>query len=352
MTAIHMPATKLGFSPISNEDPHNPSLAETRGPSPPVNPFFPSQNTSSSDLATEFDLDSVPRSASYTQLAAVNGPDTSFERNGVKRTFSENFIANPKTNTFRHSSIKKGSKQNKDLNRQQEQDEQSTSLSSSSKPGPTITVSGFQVGPDEDEADVTPQPVSKSSGRAAGSAFKTRSVSGSLARLKRQSWIASSRSPSPSKRKPLEQRPDTSDGKLNRRSPSLLQAASAASTDASNSTITSNGHDSARAGRYGVQRKKSRRRISSYLSMTSLSDASPKDPIIPKSYSTDKLPLSHTHTSSEIPPSLPSSKSFERLSAASTESPRRKDDLWSAFRALDADFQKYMHYPIDNESDR
>ena len=341
MTAIHMPATKLDYSPISNGLPLDPSLAETRGSSPHIDLFFPPQHTSSSDLATEFDLDSVPRSASYTQLPAVNGPDASFERHGVKRTFSENLIANPKTNTFRHSSIKKGSKQNKNLNGQQEQDEQSPSLSSPSKPGPTITVSGFQVGPDEDEADATYQPVSKNSGRAAESGIKSRSVSGSLARLKRQSWIASSRSPSPNKRNSLEQRPNTADGKLSRRPPSLRQIVSAASVDASNSIVTPNGHDSARVEQYGVQRKRSRRPLSSYLSMTSLSDASPQGSIIPKSYSTDRLSLSHTHTSSEMPPSLPSSKSFERLSATSAESPRRKDDLWSAFRALDADFQKY-----------
>ena len=336
-----MPATKLDFSPISNEDPLDPSLAETPGPSPHIDLFFPTQGTSSSELATEFDLDSVPRSASYTQLPAVNGPDASFERNGVKRTFSENLIANPKTNNFRHSSIKKGSKQKKDLNRQHELDEQSTNISSPSKSGPAITVSGFQVGPDEDETDVTCQIISQNSGRTAESAIKSRSVSGSLARLKRQSWIASSRSPSPSKRKSLEQRPNTADGKASRRSPSLLQTASAASTDASNSIITPNGHDSARVQQYGVQRKKSRRPISSYLSMTGLSETSPKSSIISKSYSADRLPLSPTHTSSEIPPSLPSSKSFERLSATSAESPRRKDDLWSAFRILDADFQKY-----------
>ena len=341
MTAIHMPATKLDFGPISNEVPLDPSLAETRGPSPNIDLFFPPQHTNSSDLATEFDLDSVPRSASYTQLPVVSGPDASFERSGVKRTFSENLIANPKTNTFRHSSIKKGSKQKKHLNGQLEQNVQSTSLSGLSKPGPTITVSGFRVGPDEDETDVTYQPVPKIRGRAAESAIKSRSVSGSLARLKRQSWIASSRSPSPNKTKSLEQRPSTADGKLSRRPPIVMQTASAASTDALNSIVTPNGHDSARAEQHGVQRKKSRRPISSYLSMTGLSDASSQGPTIPRSYSTDKLPLSHTHTSSEIPPSLPSSKSFERLSATSAESPRRKDDLWSAFRALDADFQKY-----------
>ena len=336
-----MPATKLDFSPISNEDPLDPSLAETRGPRSHVDLFFPPQTRSSSDLASELDLDSVPRSASYTQLPAVNGPDASFERNGVKRTFSENLIANPKTNNFRRLSIKKGSKHIKDLNRQQEQDEQPTSRSSPSKSGPTITVSGFQVGPDEDETDVTYQLVSQSSGRAAESGIKSRSVSGSLARLKRQSWIASSRSPSPNKGKSLEQRPSTADGKLSRRSPSLLHTASAASADVSNSIDIPSGHDPARVEHYGVRRKKSRRPISSYLSMTGLSDASPKGPPISKSYSTDRLPLSYTHTSSEVPPSLPSSKSFERLSATSAESPRRKDDLWSAFRALDADFQKY-----------
>ena len=333
-----MPGTKLDFSPNLDDAPLDHSLAEARGPIPdrldsPASP----QHTNLSNLTTEFDLDSIPRSASYTQLPATTGPDATFERDGVKRTFSENLIANPKTNTFRHASIKKKSKRGSDLKEQQGHNELPRTLSTYSKPDPTITISGFQLGAEEDETDIAYQPTSKSNASTAEPEHKVKSVSGSLARLKRQSWIASSRSPSPNKRKSLEQLSDTADGNISRRPSSFLPTVSAA---ALNGAPALNGHGPSHE-HYEVQRKKSRRRISSYLSMTGMSDASLKSPTIPKSLSSDRLPLSYAHTSSEKPPSLPSSKSFERLSAVGTESPRRKDDLWGAFRSLDAGFQKY-----------
>lgn len=336
-----MQGTKLDFSPNQSKDPLDHSLAETQATSPSKpDPPALMQPTSSSHLVSDFDLDSIPRSASYTQLPAIR-PDTSFERNGVRRTFSENLFAEPKTNTFRHASIKKGSKWRNDLNDQKGQDRLLRSLSNHAKSGPTITISGFQLGPDDDETEIAYRPTSKNTIRAAGFEVKPKSVSGSLARLKRQSWIASSRSPSPNNRKLIEQRPSTAEGEIYSSptsSPLTVSAgfANVSSTPHRHSPVATEQHD--------FERQRSRRPISSYLSMTSLSDASHKVPGIPKSFSTDRLPLSRTHTSSEKPPRLPDSKSFERLNAMGTESPRRKDELWSAFRSLDADFQKYVKF--------
>lgn len=289
------------------------------------------------DMSAEFNLDSIPRSASYTQFPATTGPDASFERDVVKRTFSENLIANPKTNTFRHASIKKGAKRSNDLDGHQGRNGLLRRLSTHSKSGPQITISGFQLGGGEDNPNTGYQPTLKKYSSTTSVGAKSRSVSGSLARLKRQSWIASSRSPSPSKRKPSERRPNSADGDVNRASPSPMPSSSVAQSQ----SATSNVYRSGRIEQDKMQRKKSRRPISAYLSMTNLSDANSKRAVIPKALSTDRLPIYHAHTSSEKPPSLPSSKSFERLNAFGADSPRRKDDLWNAFRSLDADFQKY-----------
>lgn len=296
-----------------------------------------SPNHRHDDVSIAFNLDSIPRSASYTQLPATTHPDASFERDGVKRTFSENLIANPKTNTFRHTSIKKVSKRNKDVEERPGQNRLLRRLSTHSKSGPKITISGFQLGGDEDDPEIAYQPTLEDNIDDTTTGAKPKSVSSSLARLKRQSWMSSSRSPSPSTRKLSERRPNTADGDAGR----VLASSLPSDVPNAEETTTPNIGSPNQIENHGVQRKKTRRPLSSYLSMTNINDAKSKTPSIPKSLSTDRLPLSHAHTSSEKPPSLPSSKSFERLNAFGADSPRRKDDLWSAFRALEADFQKY-----------
>ncbi|CAI9638311.1 unnamed protein product [Alternaria burnsii] len=68
-------------------------------------------------------------------------------------------------------------------------------------------------------------------------------------------------------------------------------------------------------------------------------------PSVPKSFSTEKLPhypqnhnpVSPTHV---VPP-LPRNVSAEKLKGVKTE-PRKKDELWTAFRTLDADLRKFQ----------
>ena len=278
-------------------------------------------------MATEHISNSIPRSASYVQLPATPSSDISPERSAVKRTFSENLIANPKTNNFRHGSIKKGFRRSMESTKQAESLGTSRSLSMHGKTGPKITVSGFRLGVEEDDADYMYRSGPKVSVNGTHDHVNPRPISGSFARLKRQSWIASTRSPSPNKT------PGPAPTKLSSSTPDTIGDVKAPAV--AESGINQQPED------VGVKHTKSRRRISSYLSMTSLSE-SPRTPAIPKSLSTDRLPLSNAHTSSEKPPALPNSKSFERLNALGTESPRRKDELWSAFRSLDADFQKYV----------
>ncbi|KAL8945018.1 MAG: hypothetical protein Q9216_000002 [Gyalolechia sp. 2 TL-2023] len=55
----------------------------------------------------------------------------------------------------------------------------------------------------------------------------------------------------------------------------------------------------------------------------------------------DKLPLVRNRAL-ERAPAVPTSASVDRLQGLGTESSRKKDDLWSEFRALDGDFQKFQ----------
>ncbi|KAK5256303.1 hypothetical protein LTR16_003565, partial [Cryomyces antarcticus] len=69
--------------------------------------------------------------------------------------------------------------------------------------------------------------------------------------------------------------------------------------------------------------------------------AVPRVPSLPKSFSTDRLPSFglRSHTSSERPPPVPRKVSSDsRVHSHKGESARKKDELWSTFRALDGDF--------------
>ncbi|KAJ4377866.1 hypothetical protein N0V83_000696 [Neocucurbitaria cava] len=70
----------------------------------------------------------------------------------------------------------------------------------------------------------------------------------------------------------------------------------------------------------------------------------PAVPAVPKSFSTEKLPLyPQTHTPlspTHLVPPLPRNTSNEKLKGVKTE-PRKKDELWTVFRTLDADLRKH-----------
>jgi hypothetical protein len=68
----------------------------------------------------------------------------------------------------------------------------------------------------------------------------------------------------------------------------------------------------------------------------------PPVPAIPKSFSTEKLSL-NTHLQTPLSPTgvppLPRNVSHENFKGVKTE-PRKKDELWTVFRTLDADLRK------------
>jgi len=308
-----------------------PSLADTT----------PSTSRRTSDEpngAKDFSLDGIPRSASYTQLPATTPPDASYERNGIKRTFSENLFANPKANKFRHASIKRPSRHGDGLKEPNGYPHVARPPSTKPKPETKFSVAKFTLPSDDDEPELgyDSKIRKKNSGGDQGKK-KKRSVTGSISRIARQTWIGPPRSPSPSVGRALERAP------YKREAVSDQEELNPQSiSDGVNGSTLVAGHGQTQRHGSTVRRTKSRRPLSSFVTVSPSEQGSPSVPPIPKSFSTDRLPLSHVHTSSEVPPGLPKSRSFERLQANGPESPKRKDELWSAFRALDGDFQKYV----------
>lgn len=316
-------------------------------PSPALTPSMagttPSTSKRTSDeqnRAKDFSLDGIPRSASYTQFPATRPSDASFERNGIKRTFSENLIANPKANNFRHASMKRPSRHGEGLTDSRGYAHVARRLSTKTKPETKYTISKFTLTSDDDEPELSYDAKIRKKDPGGDQGKKKRSVTGSISRIARHTWIGPPRSSSPTAGRTSERAPGAKDALLNHQGlePQSVSAGI-------NGSITVNGHGQTQPQDGTARRTKARRPLSSLMNIIPSEQSTPSVPPIPKSFSTDRLPLSHAHASSEVPPRLPKSRSFERLQANGLESPRKKDELWNAFRALDGDFQKYALKP-------
>jgi hypothetical protein len=171
---------------------------------------------------------------------------------------------------------------------------------------------------------------------------RPRSLSRSLSqRLKSQSWMPGSRSPSPKKVPSRDQSP----ANTGRRTPNRLTRRSA---------VIESGDKESQSKSTTLSKKGSEitRRFSRPLSTVSSGVASehstPIEPVnskslgLPKSWSSEKLPLPavvRSIPSSERVPPVRRMGSSEKLRTLKPEL-RKKDELWSIFRALDGDVQK------------
>lgn len=177
------------------------------------------------------------------------------------------------------------------------------------------------------------------------------SPSRSLSRLRRKSWISShSRPSSPTKEKDVAGKteetgvvPDIS--KRRSLTAPLSIADKSGTKDVTQKDVTETSSNS--KGR--VLTKKTKRPLSGLFTTSTNQQVkpgfnAPQVPQIPKSFSTDKLPSFANHpapptpTHAHIPP-LPRNISTEKLKGGRTE-PRKKDELWTVFRTLEADLRK------------
>ena len=174
-------------------------------------------------------------------------------------------------------------------------------------------------------------------------------------KIRRRTWLVGSRSASPTKDGAEEKRiadsappsptknPKNSGPRERRMSLRRRDSSKSKEQEKQSDLEKTEGPDGGQ--RPSIKRKgtlsKAGRPLSLLLSGSSDKDEShpPPMPLLPKSFSTDRLPTLKTPSlGSERVPPLPRTLSSEKL--LKTEFGRKKDELWSAFRHLDGEYQK------------
>ncbi|KAI9873329.1 MAG: hypothetical protein M1830_000539, partial [Pleopsidium flavum] len=206
---------------------------------------------------------------------------------------------------------------------------------------PKITISKFALSVDQGKDETAYEARGTAKARKSDREVTSRSVSKTLSGFARKSWISGSRSPSPGTRsgQDIVQDGATLDVQakgLSISSPKLSQV----------DKTEEKGEVARSPSRRGtVSSKKTRRPLSAFLQKSTAETTLPRSPSLTslrKSLSGDKLrSLDKSLPSSERIPPMPRSMSTERLQSIGFDTSKRKDELWSAFRALDGDFQKF-----------
>ena len=313
----------------------------SNGPIIPEAVSTPSNHALTSEAEKTHASSMLPRSASHTALVEAGSIKKRPERrDGIHRSLSENLLANTAGNVSRKDSVPRQSQDSVKSRRSLRRLGSTKDRPTQKESGSQHTVSKFIVGTGTATEDPIARPRSSTKERTPDRELKTRSVTSSLSKFARKSWASASRSPSPSPstRRSRKEPDDAHDPAESFPKPTEISQGA----QTYNAKATMNGT----TRRNSILSKRPRRPLSSLLSKGHESPGTPSVPPIPKSYSTDKLP-SLTHKSSTLsnPPALPKSRSFERLNGKGTESPRKKDELWSVFRNLDGEFQKFQSRP-------
>jgi Protein of unknown function (DUF1765) len=312
-------------------------------PAVPVHSLKPVHSTPSpphESLHSQDKPSSLSRSASYTNVPGVQEPQPT---EGIKRTFSDEALAfSPERLPQNGQSPYLPSKE---------------LLRSASRSGKgKVAVTKFTVSA-EDVGSATGRDTKKPA--AVGVTEKpkpstVRSVSGTFRNLAKRPWkTSSSRSPSPSPKeaekrvKPQSISPDKRQSISNVSEPVPAHSLLASRPPSRSSDVedpeleTSHVVSPAPRRRPSLHRLASRRPLSAIVkSNTSETELrlskKPSLQLLHSRSSSDKLPKLPLM---KVPP-IPSSLSSDRLSSASFDANKKKDPLWSVFRALEGDFQK------------
>ncbi|KAH0542695.1 hypothetical protein FGG08_002928 [Glutinoglossum americanum] len=272
-----------------------------------------SQNSPSADVSLGEGA-SIPRSASHTYLPLVSGttPEEPLN-NPLKRTLSENVLATL-PGEYGHSfsdSQSRVTPVHQGLPLDDRVNQQKAARSSA----PKITMSKFRHSSEKIMGDTSYESRTTSKlAKCNTPESKTRGVPESFASFARKSWrmTPSSRSPSPSSRKYLEEVD---------RAP--ISPSGTSKAPASQQNGDSELKDSGYAMGSKVVSKKG----------SPLQNRLTRRPSKPSLFKTPSL---------ERMPSVRSSFSSERLRSLPVEASRKKDELWSIFRGLDSDFNKFQ----------
>ena len=285
----------------------------------------------------------IPRPASYTYLPLSADLDREVSGGAIKRTFSENVLATIDGTEQRVPST------DTNLSALQMQADSPVALSvdrrMSPRPAakPNITISKFAIAAKAGNDDTAYESRGLAKPRKLHREAMSHSVTRSLSGLAPRSWISASRSPSPSTR---NGRNPTQEGGTSTVPPSDHHSSPVRSPPLDGKVDKDEGPESAGSpARNGsVSSKKTRRPLSTLLQKSPGEPALARRPSfssLRKSLSSDKLPsLSNLPLSAERVPPMPRSMSTERSQTIGLDTPRKKDELWTAFRTIDGDFQK------------
>jgi hypothetical protein len=171
------------------------------------------------------------------------------------------------------------------------------------------------------------------------------SPSRSLTNLRRKSWVIgqqhSRESTSPAKDKKLKKK----ESSANKTQPPAEPAKQKTQTATESIPEESEASDIVQEDIQPAPLSKKNKRLSGLFTATASASNLPS---VPKSFSTEQLPHYPQHQTPVSPthvvPPLPRNISVEKLRGIKTE-PRKKDELWNAFRSLDADLRKYGFLP-------
>ena len=169
----------------------------------------------------------------------------------------------------------------------------------------------------------------------------------SLTKLRRKSWVVSSQQPrsASSPERKLKKDDGEKKGKA-ATEPNKRKTPTSTTSIPEESEARDTVHEDLQQP---VPLSKKNKRLSGFFNASASASHLPS---VPTSFSTEQLPhypQSHGQISpTHLVPPLPRNLSTEKLKGVKTE-PRKKDELWTAFRTLDADLRKHDSLLPDND---
>ena len=279
---------------------------------------------------------SIPRSASSTTLPTATPSPLQASReegSGIKRNLSELVLT-----TLESRVQQQFSKPKPRLPRSVSESLPVASVETLGQ-DPKIAISRIAVTERQSATNPARRPTTSGRRRPSDVEPKTRAISGPLRSFTRRSWYMPSRSPSPA---PKDGNLDN-DGTVTQNS--VLQNGKLSRPSSPNDEDIPAVPQIAKVHQRHGSVASRKRPLSAVLGRpsTPFFDTSSQIPSLPKSVSTDRLPPTlheqlHRARTAGSSVSIPSSPST--LKSLALDTPRKKDELWSNFRSLDAEFQK------------
>ncbi|KAG9235130.1 hypothetical protein BJ875DRAFT_282186 [Amylocarpus encephaloides] len=287
--------------------------------------------------------DSLPRSASYTCMPALDQYPSEKDLQRVATADASLASDHRETGTLKKkdpNTTRRGKKEEKQDERPKlERMGRRKSLVARPKSWIQSKVRGSPERPSASDtpnttpADAPPVPTIPKAAKD----NKTKTVSESFATFARKSWMASSRSPSPS-RQDTDNDSATEESKSGSTTPTRKSIVLNPKLDKSKRSKTADNLE-VPAQRPGTLSKMKQRPQSVLMSLQNLTSTNSSTSSLPSSSIDNR---STPRTSVDKVPPLPTAPSTEKLQHLGSEKPQRRDELWSAFRSIENDFTKFQ----------